>query len=323
MPSKLASSPVIPTQRTGAELLRRFVQAYWLRPENALWMTLRSEILSQCPLECPSIDLSCGDGVFSFLHCGGVFDPTFDVFTSIAELDRVGDEHADMFDCVADDYQPVIVSPPIDTIDVGTDIKKNMLAKARVLKLYSRLVEHDNNQPLPFENDSFQTVYCNAAYWVANIDQFLTEMARITHPNGRIILQVKLDSMRRYTLGAYQGVLGDRFLDIIDRGRSTSWPTIANRATWEARFATSGLSVETITPFITRTHAHIWDIGLRPIAPLLARMTRALTPKTRASIKREWVDLFCELLEPLCDPDVDLFAVKDEPAEVQYVLTPA
>ena len=78
-----------------------------------------------------------------------------------------------------------------------------------------------------------------------------------------------------------------------------------------------------MTPFITRTHAHIWDIGLRPIAPLLAKMTRALAPKTRASIKREWVDLFCELLEPLCDPDVDLFAVKDEPAEVQYVLTPA
>jgi SAM-dependent methyltransferase len=286
-------------------------------------MTLRSEILSHSPLEHPSIDLACGDGVFSFLHCGGVFAPTFDVFTSIAELDRVGDEHADMFDCVTDDYQPVIVSPSPDTIDMGTDIKRNMLAKARLLNLYGRLAEHDNNQPLPFDDDSFQTVYCNAAYWVANIDEFLTEMARITRPHGRVILQVKLDSIRRYTLGAHRQILGDRFLDIIDRGRGASWPTIADRATWEARFATSGLGIETMEPFITRTHAHIWDMGLRPIGPLLAKMAQALTPRTRGVIKREWVDLFCELLEPLCDPDVDLFAVRDEPAEVQYVLTPA
>ncbi|UCC29533.1 MAG: methyltransferase domain-containing protein [Phycisphaerales bacterium] len=323
MPPGMAPTPVAPVQGTRAELLRRFVQAYWLRPENALWMTLRSEILSDTPLEHPSIDLACGDGVFSFLHCGGIFDPTFDVFTSIAEFDRAGDEHADMFDCVTDDYQPVIVSPSLDTIDVGTDIKRNMLAKARLLNLYGRLVEHDNNRPLLFDDDSFQTVYCNAAYWVANVDRFLTEMARITRPDGRVILQVKLDGMRRYTLGAHRGILGDRLLDIIDRGRSASWPTIADQATWEARFAASGLRVNAMRPFITRTHAHIWDIGLRPIAPLLAKMAQALAPKTRAAIKRQWVDLFCELLEPLCDPDVDLFAAKNEPAEVQYVLRPA
>ena len=56
------------------DLLRRFVQAYWLRPENALWMTLRSTTLSAHALERPSLDVSCGDGVFSFLHAGGAFD---------------------------------------------------------------------------------------------------------------------------------------------------------------------------------------------------------------------------------------------------------
>jgi hypothetical protein len=51
-------------------------------------------------------------------------------------------------------------------------------------------------------------------------------------------------------------------------------------------------------------------------------MANALAPATRADIKREWVDLLCELLSPLCRPTFDLFPGDDEPAEIQYVLCP-
>jgi SAM-dependent methyltransferase len=304
-----------------SERLRRFVEAYWLRPENALWMTLRSEVLSNCPLEHPSIDLCCGDGVFSFLHCGGAFDPAFDVFTGVADLDRSGAERGDMFDCFSDGYRPAIIRPPFNSIDVGADFKPTMLAKAKRLNLYGKLIEHDNNRPLPFDDEMFQTVYTNAAYWIVEIDRFLREVNRITRRGGRIILHVKLDSMLDYTLGAFRRVLGDRFLEIIDRGRAACWPTLASRVVWESRFARANLSIECATPFVTRTHAHIWDVGLRPIAPLLVKMTAALRSDTRDAIKREWVDLFCGLLEPFCDPSLDLFSGRDEPAEIQYVLS--
>ncbi len=286
-------------------------------------MTLRSTTLSAHALERPSLDVSCGDGVFSFLHDGGAFDPAFDVFTSVARLDRRQNEAGDMFDHLRDDYRPPIVSRPGDSIDVGTDCKSTMLAKADRLRFYDRLVEHDNNHPLPFADATFQTVYCNAAYWVANIAGFLAEMRRITRPGGRIILQVKLNSMRRYTLQAYEAALGRRFLDIIGRGRIDCWPTLADRSTWETRFARARLSIENATPFVTKTHAHLWDIGLRPIAPMLVRMANALSPATRAAIKTEWVDLFCELLEPLCDPSLDLLSGNGDPAETQYVLRPS
>ena len=268
------------------------------------------------------MDVCCGDGVFTFLHCGGVFDPAFDVFTSVAGLDHVRDQYADIFDCMAEDYQPTMLSRPTDTIDVGTDLKQALLAKAEHLNLYTRLVEHDSNQPLPFGDDAFQTVYCNAAYWLTDIDLFLTELGRITQAGGCIVLQVKLDSMRRYTLETHREALGDRFLDIIGRGRVECWPSVASRSTWEKRFARAGLTVESATPFITKTHAHLWDIGLRPIAPLLVKMTQALSPEMRLTIKNEWVDLFHELLEPICDPAFDLFGDADEPAEIQCVLTP-
>lgn len=314
------------------ERLRRFLEAYWLRPENAMWMTLRSATLSDNPLEHPSIDLCCGDGVFSFLHCGGQFDPAFDVFVStVCNLEsgvstRLHPPDSslgrDMFDCFDDGYRPTIRRRPSLNIDVGADLKPAMLAKARRLDLYGKLVEHDNNLQLPFADGAFQTVYCNAAYWVDEIDRFLSELNRITRPGGRVILQVKLDSMADYTLGAFRAALGDRFLEIIDRGRIGCWPAVASRAVWESRFARAKLAVERAAPFVTRTHAHLWDIGLRPVAPMLVKMAAGLKTETRAAIKREWVDLFCELLEPFCDPKLDLFSGGNEPAEIQYVLSP-
>ena len=221
-----------------ARLLRRFVQAYWLRPENAFWMTLRSIVLSRAAMATPGIDVACGDGIFTFLHCGGAFDPDFDVFQSVGHLDRVHTEHADMFDHAEETYEPTILASPRRNLSVGLDAKPALLRKADRLGLYEELVEHDGNRRLPFDDGRFQTVYCNAAYWIEEIDGFLKELRRILHSDGRVILQVKLDSMRRYNLQAHRDVLTDRFLDIIGRGRLDCWPSLTDQRTWEARFNT-------------------------------------------------------------------------------------
>ncbi len=286
-----------------------------------MWMTLRSLALRQCKLRGVNVDLGCGDGVFSFLHFGGTFDPDFDVFH--ATISSSHKPNADMFDHMADDYRPIILSSPTEAIGVGVDIKATMLAKANRLGFYDRLVEHDNNRPLPFDDDAFETVYCNTAYWVREIDQFLGELGRITRAGGSIILHVKLSSMQDFTLDAFRGVLGDVCLARLARGRLECWPTVADRATWESRFAAAGLTIEDATPFVTRTHAHIWDIGLRPFAPMLVKMAGGVSPETRASVKAEWTDVCLDLLAPLCDPSVDVFDGAAEPAEIQYVLSPS
>jgi SAM-dependent methyltransferase len=322
MRSDLSIIPVadpVPTPNPG-EVLRRFLQAYWLRPENALWMTLRSQALGSATWRRPVADLCCGDGVFSFLHCGGDFDPDFDVFQSVSHLDRVLREHADMFDHVSEDYRPTINRRPRDMIDLGTDHKSTLLAKAQHLGLYARLRAHDHNEPLSERDESFETVYCNAAYWVAQIESFLSELHRIVRPSGRVILHVKLDAIRRFTFDAHERLLGARFLDILGRGRLDCWPSLTDRFGWERRFGQAGFTIESATPFATRTHAHLWDIGLRPLAPLLVRITSLLTPSDRSAVKAEWVELMCDLLTPLANPELDLFGGEEEPAEIQYIL---
>ncbi len=302
--------------------LQRFLNCYWLRPENAFWMSLRSQALESHPMTGPSIDLSCGDGVFSFLHAGGDFSCEYDVFQEVGHLDDVRDAFADMFDHASVGHEPEITNRPDSKFDVGTDLKPNMLLKACRLDFYECLVEHDHNLEMPFENDAFQTVHCNSAYWVQNIDQFMRELRRITRSGGRILLSVKLDAMRDYTLNSHRDKLGQRWLDIIGRGRIESWPSLCSDETWKQRFKSAGLDIVSRTPFITATHAHIWDIGLRPIAPLLVRMANALEEHTRQEIKSDWIDLLSELLLPLHDASFNLAPQKQEPAEILYELTP-
>lgn len=55
------------------DILRRFLNAYWIRPESALWRALDVRSMKNFQFESPSLDLGCGDGTFSFLRGGGYF----------------------------------------------------------------------------------------------------------------------------------------------------------------------------------------------------------------------------------------------------------
>lgn len=309
-------------KRDPAAALLPFLNAFWLRPENAVWMTLRSEALRHCAWERPSADLCCGDGLFSFLHHGGRLDPDFDVFQSGCNLQAAGSPGADIFDHAADDYRPPIAKPADLQIDDGSDHKPNLLAKARTLNLYAALTEHDHNRPLPFADGRFRTIFCNAAYWITEIDAFLSQLRRIAHPDGRVILHVKLDAMRRGSLSRLEKILGPQAVGRLAGDRLASWPTLADRRTWETRFQRAGFSIENALPLATTLHATLWEVGLRPIAPLIARLATATNPQTRTAVKRDWVALFTELAAPLCDPTLTTATSRHEPVEVQYVLRP-
>ena len=52
------------------KLFLKFLNFYWLRPEKALLHTFRSEKYMKTfkYFKSPSLDVSCGDGVYSFFH---------------------------------------------------------------------------------------------------------------------------------------------------------------------------------------------------------------------------------------------------------------
>jgi hypothetical protein len=227
-----------------------------------------------------------------------------------------------MYDHVDAAYAPQVVHPPAWRIATGTDLKPTLLAKAARLDFYDELLQADHNLPLPLEDARYRTIYSNSAYWVTQIDVHLTEIRRLAAPDATVLMEIKLDAILDYTFAAHAAALGEPWLRLIGRGRFETWPTMGDQETWRRRFERAGFLVTAVEPLATRTHARIWDVGLRPIAPLLVRMTQSLEPASRLQIKRDWISLMLELLDPFARRDVDLFAGRAEPAEVLYVLRP-
>ena len=65
------------------ELFKKFIYINWLRPENAMFNALRASSLLPYKFKSPSIDISCGDGIFSFIVAGGELDQRFDKFLAV------------------------------------------------------------------------------------------------------------------------------------------------------------------------------------------------------------------------------------------------
>jgi SAM-dependent methyltransferase len=280
-----------------AELLRSFLNVYWLRPETALWRTLDLLELQRFDWTRPMLDAGCGDGIFSSMLMGARLNADHDVFRSIEDTSGFF-ERRDIYNQAAKEIRPEIERPPRQKIDVGLDWKESLLTKAGWLDLYERLIQHDANQRLPFADGSFRTVFCNIAYWIENLDGLLEEFHRIATPDGQVALTVPNDSYRDYLVYRYWKRYGWEWARLLDRGRSEQCLHAYADGEWRRRFQRAGLSVAHHSMHLSPTVIRLWDIGLRPLSPPLIRMANALDPETRRSVKKEWVDALVEILTP-------------------------
>lgn len=283
------------------------LSAFWLRPETALWRELDIRAMKSFAFRGPALDLGCGDGVFSFIRAGGRFDEQFDAFKAVAYLDGFF-QNVDVFDAFDESLRAAVVQPPGYSIDVGFDHKDNLLRKAGRLGLYRKLILGDANDRLPFDDGSFESVFSNIVYWLDDPETTITEIARVLRPGGQACLMLPNRSLPEFSF--YNQLFFKRtdpawaFLAKLDRGRFTDNIRQARSAAdWEAMFARAGLSVANHESHLSKTVIQLWDIGLRPLFPVLRRMIDAIPPEELPPIKREWVATVRQFLEPIADLD--------------------
>lgn len=291
------------------EILRKFLGAYWLRPETAMWRTLDVESMKNFCFESPSLDLGCGDGTFSFLRAGGEFQNNFDVFLDVDNLDRFF-ENKDVYDSFKDiKMRGGGYSKQADyVIDVGLDHKRNLMSKAAKLKLYGQFVEADANKDLPFEDESFQTIFSNIIYWLDDPSKTFKEIHRILKKGGKCCVMlpntVYLESSFYYSLYKKTGREEYKFLELIDRGRmQDNLKIVKSYDSWKQIIEEAGLEIVECIPHLSKTLIQIWDIGLRPIFPMLKKMAMQLEEDFLLEIKEEWIDLFQKIIEPIISND--------------------
>jgi SAM-dependent methyltransferase len=280
--------------------LRHYLNLYWLRPENGLLMAFKSKAYDKLKFESPSLDLSCGDGLFQAIHLGAEFDEDFDYFKSTKAREFSHKKFVDIYDHFDPNYEVKFVKKPDIQIDYGADWKQALLDKAKKTGLFKNLLLHDNNRlPLPFDDNQFKTIYSNSVYWIENVEGLIKDLYRITQPGGTVGLEL-LTPYLLETLDEYEEFLSPEAISILNRQRRETMPGLKDYGEWKEIIENTGFTIEEASStYPDKRIVDIWNVGLRPISHLLIQMAENLSPDERIKIKHEWVDIFYELFKPL------------------------
>ena len=291
-------------------ILKELLNVYWLRPETALWRALDIEMMKDFEVTGRSLDLGCGDGVLSFIRGGGKFDISFDDYQSLGNLDKFY-KNKDIHDVFVEGYKPIVTSNSKYKFSIGLDHKENLLSKANALDFYEETIVHDANLAFPIENNKFDTIFSNIVYWLDDPQKSVNEIARILDIGGKAALMLPNVTMPEFSFynNHYLNKSDERyeFLKLIDRGRYSSNIKVAkNLDDWNAIFTNSGLKIVDHKMHLSKTVIELWDIGLRPIFPVLHKMVNAIENKNKLlEVKQDWIDLFMQLLEPIFNLEMD------------------
>lgn len=306
--------------QTKKELLKEYLNWFWLRPENAILLAFRGEKYAntfQYFTE-QSIDVSCGDGVFSFIAGGGQLTSDVDMFQAL-DLSQARENDFDTYDHFDATYKATVQKPADFIYEYGSDWKPNLIEKSRALNFYKNLLVHDNNQALSFDDNRFDYVYSNSSYWVKNFREHINDLVRITKSGGHLVLEMKTKEIEQFSSFNYaQPLMGNSFSNIIDAGRLQSWHGLQTLAECD-KFLGDIRAVEIVSrePLYGDIMAYIWDIGLRPIFNPLVKLANNVDPKIRQEVKVEW----CETIYNLMSDFVENYEPREESAiEWIYVL---
>lgn len=309
-----------------SKVLKELLNVYWLRPETALWRAIDIETMKDFKIQGKSLDLGCGDGILSFIRAGGKFDLSFDDYQSIGNLDMFY-ENFDVHDVFINSYQPIITRKPFYKFSFALDHKENLLNKAKCLEFYDNFIIHDANKVLPFEDNTFETIFSNIIYWLEEPQKSINEISRILCKGGRVALMLPNITMPESSFYNQLYVKNNdknfEFLKYMDRGRySSNIRTAKSFNEWKQIFENSGLKIIEHKTHLSKTVMQIWDIGLRPLFPVLLKLVQSIENKEKLiEIKQEWIEIFMKFLEPIFELEMqNKLNQKEEKAFHYFVL---
>jgi len=286
------------------EYLAEYLNYFWLRPENAVMLAIRAEKYASTfdYLKDYSLDVSCGDGVFSFIAAGGKIGASSDMFQSLNLGVRKG--AFDAFDSWDSQYSIDVIQEPEFGYSHGIDWKQNLLRKAEALNFYGNLSVHDNNKTLPYDDNYFSYIYSNSTYWVESFEKHIIDLYRVLKPGGHMVLEIKTKNIFKFSASVYaHGILGPKAYEILDAGRSSTWKGMRDLRQYDQIFsALPDVEIVKKEPVYGDLLAQIWDIGMRPLFNPLVKLANSVDLQTRKEAKKEWCQTLYDLTEDLvCD----------------------
>jgi SAM-dependent methyltransferase len=287
--------------------LTQLLEMHWLRPETALWRSFDCLLAERlAPVTGRAIDLGCGDGTLSYVMAGGQFE-NYDVFLDVGDLQNYNNG-ADIYNAAPVTQLAFNHTKLRHRYEYGVDHKDGLIVKAgRLSGFYSKTLVHDLDRELPFAGKSFDTAFSNILYWLEDLDVVLPEWHRILADKGKLILFVPNENFKSkswlYYTAPHAG--GRRYLNYFDRGYAQLIHHCYSSAKWSSLFNKHGFRVQHHQAYLTDPVMEIWNIGTRPIAPLLIDMANRLAPSEREHCKAVWVEYFRNFLAPIIEGELE------------------
>lgn len=282
------------------KLLKQYLNWFWLRPESAVLLALRGAAYHNTLklFDKNSLDVSCGDGVFSFIACGGEISQKYDMYQSL-NLSEIRKGNFDTYDFYDNNYKIEITKKPDFFFEYGSDWKENLIKKSQTLNFYQNLLLHNNNKKLPFLDRKFNYIYSNATYWVDNFEFHINDLIRVLNNKGYLILEMKTTDIKNFSSFNYaKDVMGEKYCEIIDAGRLSTWKGLKSSADLKVLLEDHPqLKIVKKEPLYGDIMAYIWDIGLRPLFNPLVKLANNSNSELRKEVKEEWCSIIFNLFE--------------------------
>lgn len=287
--------------------LNQLLEIHWLRPETALWRTFDCLLMEKyADLSGTSADLGCGDGTMSFVMAGGRIKG-YDIFQDVGPTQDFN-SGADIYNSHTDLRLDLDLGGLRHCHEWGIDHKDGLIEKAsRYAPFYRNNLVFDLNRELPFQPEHFDSAFSNILYWLEDPDRTLTDWNRVLKPCGKLFLFVPNANFKQKA-GLYYSAphSGERaYLNYFDRGYGSLIHHCYDRATWCATFERNGFAVCGHHLYLTDPVMEIWNIGTRPISPLLIGMANKLQKEDRDVAKAQWVDYFSRFLQPVIEGEFE------------------
>lgn len=281
--------------------IQAHLEAYWLRPESALWDAIAANHLAKHLVGKQNIlEIGIGNGYFSFLLLGGRFTPEFDWFYNVATEGFW--RNTDIYNHDSGvSMEQFIANRPNTRIRVALDHKQSLLNQANRLGFVDKLIQHDCNQPLP--DTKFTTAYSNMLYWLNNPLSVIDDIARVL-PSGGELITAFPNSNFYSTCRSYTDT--QEMWKLINRGRANHIMWHMDIPDFEREIAQRGLfEIASTQRYLGPATLKMWDVGLRPLSIPLIKMANALTAEKRLEIKQEWCDTLLKFAEPLLAEEIE------------------
>lgn len=286
------------------DYINRHLNIAWLRPLSALWDAIASSIIrSNADISEPAMDIGCGNGLFSFVTAGGDFNCDYDWYVNTKP--EKAKKNADIYD-VKNVYgcQPFITREPDYVYLYGCDAKKNLLAQAEKTGLYTHVKVIDANCRLPFDDGSFKSIFSNILYWLDDRKAVMSEIHRVLTFGGEALLCVPTPKFYEYCFTYSWEHSDNHFLRALNNGRSAtlSWTVEPETFIQEAKMI--GFEEISVVPYLSKKTLRLWDVGLRPLSPVLIKMIRSCDMHKRREFKIEWIEALRPLMYYLFDQEM-------------------